>query len=149
VKLKGKTGLVTGAGRGIGRAIALALARAGAEVAVLDIVRESAEAVRREVEALGVKGLALAVDLGALREVDGEGEPVTVLAHGLTNNCNELAALTPRPAITRLICHGVLGPHARGRRQVVGSGRAVASDPDADAADTAVNTHRAPGPGPP
>ncbi len=28
-------------------------------------------------------------------EVDGEGEPVTVFAHGLTNNRNELAALTP------------------------------------------------------
>jgi pimeloyl-ACP methyl ester carboxylesterase len=28
-------------------------------------------------------------------EVDGEGEPVTVLAHGLTNNRSELAALTP------------------------------------------------------
>jgi 3-oxoadipate enol-lactonase len=28
-------------------------------------------------------------------EVDGEGEPVTVLAHGLTNNRNELAAFTP------------------------------------------------------
>jgi 3-oxoadipate enol-lactonase len=27
-------------------------------------------------------------------EVDGEGEPVTVLAHGLTNNRNELAAFT-------------------------------------------------------
>jgi pimeloyl-ACP methyl ester carboxylesterase len=28
-------------------------------------------------------------------EVDGEGEPVTVAAHGLTSNCRELAALTP------------------------------------------------------
>ena len=28
-------------------------------------------------------------------EVDGHGEPVTVVAHGLTNNRNELAALTP------------------------------------------------------
>jgi len=28
-------------------------------------------------------------------EVDGEGDPVTVIAHGLTNNRNELAALTP------------------------------------------------------
>lgn len=28
-------------------------------------------------------------------EVDGEGEPVIVLAHGLTNSCRELAALTP------------------------------------------------------
>lgn len=28
-------------------------------------------------------------------EVDGSGEPVTVVAHGLTNNCRELAVLTP------------------------------------------------------
>jgi pimeloyl-ACP methyl ester carboxylesterase len=28
-------------------------------------------------------------------EVDGDGDPVTVVAHGLTNNCRELAALTP------------------------------------------------------
>jgi pimeloyl-ACP methyl ester carboxylesterase len=28
-------------------------------------------------------------------EVDWEGEPVTVLAHGLTNSCQELAQLTP------------------------------------------------------
>ncbi|HEX9124502.1 MAG TPA: alpha/beta hydrolase [Actinomycetota bacterium] len=28
-------------------------------------------------------------------EIDGDGEPVTVVAHGLTNNCRELAALTP------------------------------------------------------
>lgn len=28
-------------------------------------------------------------------EVDGEGAPVAVLAHGLTNNCRELAAFTP------------------------------------------------------
>jgi 3-oxoadipate enol-lactonase len=28
-------------------------------------------------------------------EVDGEGPPITVLAHGLTNSCRELAQLTP------------------------------------------------------
>src|SRR6266576_5406551 len=28
-------------------------------------------------------------------EVDGEGEPISVLAHGLTNTCRELARLTP------------------------------------------------------
>lgn len=28
-------------------------------------------------------------------EVDGQGQPVTVLAHGLTNSCRELAQLTP------------------------------------------------------
>ena len=70
LELKGKTALVTGAGQGIGRAIALAVARDGAQVAVLDVVKENAEAVRREIEALGVKGLALVVDLRRRAEVE-------------------------------------------------------------------------------
>jgi pimeloyl-ACP methyl ester carboxylesterase len=35
-------------------------------------------------------------------EVDGAGEPVTVLAHGLTNSCKELAAFTPLVAGTKV-----------------------------------------------
>jgi NAD(P)-dependent dehydrogenase (short-subunit alcohol dehydrogenase family) len=54
MKLAGQTALVTGGARGIGRAIALGLAREGAQVAVLDILRDPAEGVAREVEALGV-----------------------------------------------------------------------------------------------
>jgi 2-hydroxycyclohexanecarboxyl-CoA dehydrogenase len=68
--LKGKTALVTGGGRGIGRAIALALAGEGAQVAVLDVLRDNAEQVRREVEGLGVKGLALGADLTRRAEVN-------------------------------------------------------------------------------
>jgi 2-hydroxycyclohexanecarboxyl-CoA dehydrogenase len=68
--LKGKIALVTGGGRGIGRAIALGLAREGAQVAVLDILKDNAGAVAREIEALGVKGLALGVDLTRRAEVD-------------------------------------------------------------------------------
>jgi pimeloyl-ACP methyl ester carboxylesterase len=34
-------------------------------------------------------------DVKLYYEVDGEGDPVSVLAHGLTNNRNELAAFTP------------------------------------------------------
>jgi 3-oxoadipate enol-lactonase len=35
------------------------------------------------------------VDADLYVEIDGEGPPVTVFAHGLTNNRNELAAFTP------------------------------------------------------
>jgi 3-oxoadipate enol-lactonase len=35
-------------------------------------------------------------------EVDGDGEPVTVVAHGLTNSCRELAAFTPLIAGTAI-----------------------------------------------
>jgi 2-hydroxycyclohexanecarboxyl-CoA dehydrogenase len=69
MKLAGKTALVTGGAGGIGRAIALALAREGAQVAVLDIARDGAERVQREIEALGVKGLALGADLTRRAEV--------------------------------------------------------------------------------
>ncbi len=68
--LKGKTAVVTGGGRGIGRAIALALAAEGAEVAVLDILADHAEAIRREIEARGTKALALPVDLTRRSEVE-------------------------------------------------------------------------------
>lgn len=70
MKLKGKNALVTGGGRGIGRAIALGLAQEGAQVAVLDILKDSADAVQREIEAVGVKGLALGADLTRRPEVD-------------------------------------------------------------------------------
>jgi 2-hydroxycyclohexanecarboxyl-CoA dehydrogenase len=70
MKLVGKTALVTGAGRGIGRAIALALGREGCQVGVADILPASAEAVTAELQQLGVKGLALPVDLTQRADVE-------------------------------------------------------------------------------
>ena len=71
MNLGGKTALVTGAGRGIGRAIALALARDGCQVGIADILPGSAAATAADVEALGVRGLALPVDLTSRAEVEG------------------------------------------------------------------------------
>jgi 2-hydroxycyclohexanecarboxyl-CoA dehydrogenase len=70
MKLQGKTALITGGGRGIGRAIALALAQEGAQVAVLDILADNAAAVAREIEATGVKALALPADLTKRAQVE-------------------------------------------------------------------------------
>jgi 3-oxoacyl-[acyl-carrier protein] reductase len=57
-ELTGKVAIVTGAGRNIGRAIALALADGGASIVVnARSNRAEAEAVAREVEALGRKAL--------------------------------------------------------------------------------------------
>lgn len=48
--LKGKIALVTGASRGLGRAIALALGKAGADVAVTDLLIEGENYKREELE---------------------------------------------------------------------------------------------------
>ena len=50
--LKGKTAVVTGAGRGIGKAIAMKLASQGADVAILDVDGETATATAEELGAV-------------------------------------------------------------------------------------------------
>ncbi|MBX4266991.1 3-oxoacyl-[acyl-carrier-protein] reductase [Clostridium estertheticum] len=69
--LKGKTAVVTGASRGIGRAIALKLAKHGANVVVN--YRNSVDAVQevvKEIEALGVKVLAIQADISSYADVE-------------------------------------------------------------------------------
>lgn len=69
--LKGKTAVITGASRGIGRAIALKLAKCGANVVVN--YRNSVEAVAqvvKEIEALGVKVLAIQADISSYSDVE-------------------------------------------------------------------------------
>ena len=59
--LKGKVALVTGAARGIGKQIALKFAEEGADIAFTDLViDEIGEQTKKELEAFGVRVLALA-----------------------------------------------------------------------------------------
>jgi 3-oxoacyl-[acyl-carrier protein] reductase len=78
--LKGKTALVTGAGKGIGKAIALALAAEGVHVGLIARTEKDIAAVAKEAEALGVKAAYATADVGNRNEVESAVEKVkTVL----------------------------------------------------------------------
>jgi 3-oxoacyl-[acyl-carrier protein] reductase len=69
-ELSGKVAIVTGAGRNIGRAIALALAEGGASIVVnARTNRAEAEAVAREIEALGGRALVHVGDVADAADV--------------------------------------------------------------------------------
>jgi 3-oxoacyl-[acyl-carrier protein] reductase len=69
-RLKGKVAVVTGASRGIGRATALALAREEAHVVVTARTRSDLEELAREIELLGVQGLAVPADVSQEEDVE-------------------------------------------------------------------------------
>lgn len=71
MKLRGKRALVTGASQGIGKAISLGLAEAGADVIVnCDRNITGAEAVAREIQALGRRAIAIQADISRRDEVN-------------------------------------------------------------------------------
>lgn len=68
--LKNRNALVTGGSRGIGRGIVLALAEAGANVAInYHSKKEEADKLALEIQALGVRGIAVAGDVSSKDEV--------------------------------------------------------------------------------
>jgi 2-deoxy-D-gluconate 3-dehydrogenase len=68
--LAGRVAVVTGASRGLGRAMAVALAGAGADVAVAARAKADLEVTAHQVEALGVRALALVTDVAAYPSVE-------------------------------------------------------------------------------
>src|SRR3954468_3836141 len=67
--IRGKRALVTGAASGIGQAIALALAKQGADVCLVDIDEPGLNAAAAEVEALGVRVLAIRCDVSEKTDI--------------------------------------------------------------------------------
>ncbi len=74
--LNDKVAVVTGAGRGIGRAIALALAGAGADIACVSRTEANAKQVADDVQKLGRKACAYALNVAQPSEVDGTVEKI-------------------------------------------------------------------------
>uniref|UniRef100_UPI0037E96814 uncharacterized protein n=1 Tax=Semicossyphus pulcher TaxID=241346 RepID=UPI0037E96814 len=75
MRLDGKVAYVTGAGQGIGRAFAHALGEAGAKVAIVDLVKEKAEAVTKELFLKGINAISITADISkpvdVQRMIDG------------------------------------------------------------------------------
>ena len=98
-RLDGQVAVVTGGGKGIGRGIALCLAEAGADVAVASRNLADLEAVVREIEQRGRKGLAVPTDVTASGQLDALGEQVVGILGAPTiwvNNAGGLPDATPR-----------------------------------------------------
>ena len=61
--LEGKTAIITGGGTGIGKCMAIEFARAGADVTIASRKMDHLEPVAREIEKLGKRAVAMAVDV--------------------------------------------------------------------------------------
>ncbi|MGE5629716.1 MAG: 3-oxoacyl-[acyl-carrier-protein] reductase [Caulobacteraceae bacterium] len=95
MQLNGKTAVVTGGSRGIGKAIALILASKGANVVVnYTSNKEAADAVVREIEAMGVAGMAVKADVS-------KGEEVENLVNEVLNKFQSIDILVNNAGITR------------------------------------------------
>ena len=70
MRLKGKTALISGAGRNNGKAIALAFAREGADLILAARTADEVKQVARECESLGAQALPLSADAGNHEEVN-------------------------------------------------------------------------------
>ncbi len=78
-ELKGRKALVTGASRGIGRAIALALGARGAEVYGTATAESGAESVGAALDAAGIRGAGLVLELRSRESVEALPEKLKQL----------------------------------------------------------------------
>jgi 3-oxoacyl-[acyl-carrier protein] reductase len=92
--LAGKVALVTGSAQGIGKAIATLLAEEGADIAVVDVNEERAEATAAEIRALGRRALALRVNVT-------DGAAVDACVEKVVENLGGVDILVNNAGITR------------------------------------------------
>jgi NAD(P)-dependent dehydrogenase (short-subunit alcohol dehydrogenase family) len=96
--LKGKTAVVTGAGRGIGRAIAIGFAEAGADVAIVSRTQSDLEEVAGQIKSLGKKAYLFEADVtnkehiaAIFTKLDSENVKVDLLVNNAGMNIRSKA----------------------------------------------------------
>ena len=92
--LADKIAVVTGAGRGIGRAVALAYAKMGADLVCVSRTEENSAKVAAEVEAIGRRAWAVAVDVSDTAAVDAA-------AKGILESTGRVDILVNNAGVTR------------------------------------------------
>lgn len=92
--LADKIAVVTGAGRGIGRAVALAYAKMGADVVCVSRTEENSAKVAAEVEAIGRRAWAVAVDVS-------DTAAVNAAAKGILESTGRVDILVNNAGVTR------------------------------------------------
>ena len=95
MRLKDKNAFITGAAQGIGKSIAMGMAREGANIAIADVNFERAEETAKEIKKMGVKSMAIKLDVSSQEDVanafitfTGELGPVDILINnaGITRD---------------------------------------------------------------
>ena len=116
-KLEGKIALVTGGGRGIGAAIARRLAADGADVAVTYVHgADAAQAMVKEIEAAGHKGLAVQADAADPAAVARAVDQVAAQFGRIDILVNNAGVFGPSPVDQATIADfdRMFGPNVRG-----------------------------------
>ena len=102
MKLKDQTALVTGSSRGIGEAIARAFAAEGAQVAITGRSAQELEALRKELNCLGVRCESIVADLsqkGAVERVWSQATKTFGHIDILVNNAGMGSGADPKPVV--------------------------------------------------
>jgi NAD(P)-dependent dehydrogenase (short-subunit alcohol dehydrogenase family) len=97
-EMRGKVAAVTGAASGLGRSMALALAAEGMDVALADVDEANLSLVQKEVQANGVRAIAVTVDVSQGREVEIFREHTVARLGGVHVVCNN-AGVSPLGAV--------------------------------------------------
>ena len=90
----GQFAVVTGGARGIGKAIAEALARKGVNLVIADISLEQAKDTSAEIESLGIKTMAVKLDVS-------KSDEVSKIFEDISKECGRIDILVNNAGVTR------------------------------------------------